>query len=148
MKKNKVKKLIGRTDIVDFPELNLFGIDIKIDSGAYTSSFHCHSIVEEQGVLKCQFLDPKHPKYHEKELEFKEYTQKNVKSSNGVSEKRFIIKTKILIFKKKYSIQLSLTERGTMRFPVLLGRKFLSGKFVVDTSRSNLSFNNTIIKFS
>jgi hypothetical protein len=141
-----MKILLGRTDIVDFPKLELFKIDIKVDSGAYTSSFHCHSIQEEKGVLKCQFLDPKHEKYHEKYFTFTEFTQKMVKSSNGIIENRYLIKTEILIFSEIHSIELSLTERGSMKFPVLLGRKFLSKKFMVDTSKKNLSFKNRIIK--
>ena len=146
MKKNNLKTLIGRKDVVDFPKLALFGIDIKIDSGAYTSSFHCHSIQEENNVLKCQFLDPKHEKYHEKYFTFKEFTQKRIKSSNGITENRYLIKTEILIFNEIYPIELSLTERGSMKFPVLLGRKFLSKKFIVDTSKKNLSFKNIIIE--
>lgn len=146
MKKTNVKTLLGRTDIVDFPKLELFNIDIKIDSGAFTSSFHCHSIQEEDGILKCQFLDPKHEKYHEKYFIFTEFTQKKIKSSNGIIENRYLIKTEILIFNEIHSIELSLTERGSMKFPVLLGRKFLSKKFMVDTSKKNLSFKNIIIK--
>ncbi len=141
-----MKILLGRTDIVDFPKLELFDIDIKVDSGAYTSSFHCHSIQAENDVLKCQFLDPKHEKYHEKYFTFTEFTQKKVKSSNGIIENRYLIKTEILIFNEIHSIELSLTERGSMKFPVLLGRKFLSKKFMVDTSKKNLSFKNRIIK--
>ncbi len=146
MKKTNVKTLLGRTDIVDFPKLELFNIDIKVDSGAYTSSFHCHSIQEENKVLKCQFLDPKHEKYHEKYFTFTEFTQKKVKSSNGITENRYLIKTEILIFNEIHTIELSLTERGSMKFPVLLGRKFLSKKFIVDTAKNNLSFKNIIIK--
>ena len=146
MKKSNIKTLIGRTDIVDFPKLELFDIDIKVDSGANTSSFHCHSIEEENKVLKCQFLDPKHEKYHEKYFIFEEFTQKMVKSSNGIAENRYLIKTEILIFNEIHSIELSLTERGSMKFPVLLGRKFLSKKFMVDTAKKNLSFKNIEIK--
>lgn len=146
MKKNSIKTLIGRTDIVDFPKLELFNIDVKVDSGAYTSSFHCHSIQEENNSLKCQFLDPKHEKYHEKYFKFTEFTRKKVKSSNGITENRYLIKTEILIFNEIHSIELSLTERGSMKFPVLLGRKFLSKKFMVDTAKKNLSFKNITIK--
>ena len=146
MKKSNIKTLIGRTDIVDFPILELFDIDIKVDSGANTSSFHCHSIEEENKVLKCQFLDPKHEKYHEKYFIFDEFTQKMVKSSNGIAENRYLIKTEILIFNEMHPIELTLTERGSMKFPVLLGRKFLSKKFMVDTSKKNLSFKNIVIK--
>lgn len=146
MKKNNIKTLIGRTDIVDFPKLELFDIDIKVDSGANTSSFHCHSIQEENKVLKCQFLDPKHEKYHEKYFIFKDFTQKMIKSSNGITENRYLIKTEILIFNEIHPIELTLTERGSMKFPVLLGRKFLSKKFMVDTAKKNLSFKNIVIK--
>jgi hypothetical protein len=146
LKKSNIKTLIGRTDIVDFPKLELFDIDIKVDSGANTSSFHCHSIQEENNVLKCQFLDPKHEKYHEKYFIFDEFTQKMIKSSNGIAENRYLIKTEILIFNEIYPIELTLTERGSMKFPVLLGRKFLSKKFMVDTAKKNLSFKKIVIK--
>jgi hypothetical protein len=141
-----MKTLIGRTDITDFPKLNLFGIDIKIDTGAYTSSIHCHSIKEENNQLKCLFLDPKHEKYHQKTLIFNDYKQKKVKSSNGISQKRYVIKTEIVLFNKIRTIELTLTERGSMRFPVLVGRKFLSKRFIVDSSKKNLSFNKIITK--
>jgi len=147
LKKNSTKTLLGRTDVVDFPKLNLFDIDIKIDSGAYTSSIHCHHIELENNVLKCQFLDPKHQKFHQKILTFDDFKHKKVKSSNGITEERYLIKTEILIFNEIRSIELTLTERGSMRFPVLLGRKFLSRKFIIDTSKKNLSLNNIITKF-
>ena len=146
MKKKSTKTLLGRSDVVNFPLLEMKDIPIKVDTGAYTSSFHCHSIVEEEHVLICEFLDPLHNKYVKRKFTFDEYKQKNVKSSNGKMEERYFIKTKISIFKKRYSIDLSLTERGSMRFPVLIGRKFLSGKFIVDTSKANLSYDGIIIK--
>ncbi|MEZ5009921.1 MAG: RimK/LysX family protein [Chitinophagales bacterium] len=137
-----MKTVIGRSDIVDFPKLNLFGIDIKIDTGAYTSSFHCHNIEVKDGVLMCQFLDPDHEKYHEKVFKFKEFREKMVKSSNGMQELRYFIKTEVVIFNETYPIKLSLTERGSMKYPVLIGRKFLTDKFIVDTSKRNLSIKN------
>ena len=78
-KRTRTKKLIGRTDIVNFPLLELKGISIKVDSGAYTSSFHCHHIVEENNILTCEFLDPEHDKYVQREFTFEEYKKKNVK---------------------------------------------------------------------
>jgi hypothetical protein len=67
-----------------------------------------------------------------------------VKSSNGIVETRFTIKTEILIFNKIEEIELTLTERGSMKYPVLLGRKFLSKKFIVDTAKKNLSFKKKL----
>lgn len=133
--------------MADFPKLHLVDIDVKIDTGAYTSSFHCHHIEMENHILKCQFLDPDHHKFKENYFEFTEFSQKKVKSSNGIIESRYLIKTEILIFGEIFSIDLTLTERGSMRFPVLLGRKFLSKKFIINTARKNLSYKNKIIKY-
>ncbi|HDR52831.1 MAG TPA: peptidase, partial [Mariniphaga anaerophila] len=70
---------------------------------------------------------------------------RRVKSSNGQVEERISIKTEIALFEKNYPIELTLTERTDMRHPVLLGRKFISKKFFIDTSRKNLSFAGRFI---
>ena len=142
--------VIGRKDTADFPQMELEDISVKTDSGAYTSSFHCHQIefFSKQGAdwVKCRFLDPLHPQYHEKEFVFRVYKIRNVKSSNGQVEQRIAIKTEINLFSNTYPIELTLTERADMKNPVLLGRKFLSKKFLIDTSRKNLSYKGRIIK--
>lgn len=139
----KTRIIIGRQDVADFPKLNLLELPVKIDSGAYTSSLHCHNIEEfiENGVkkIKCNFLDPEHEKYHEKEFIFDNFKKRKVKSSNGIVETRYSITTEIILFKTNYPIELTLTERGSMRFSVLLGRKFLSKKFIINTAIKNLS---------
>jgi hypothetical protein len=144
--------IIGRKDIADFEKLNLFGIEVKIDSGAYTSSFHCHKIelIKKDGkeIIRCNFLDPCHPQYHEKEFCFASFEMRKVRSSNGMVQERYSIFTEITIFKKKFPIELTLTERPDMKHPVLLGRKFTSRKFLIDTSRKNLSFNEKIIEIN
>lgn len=138
-----MKITIGREDKADFPEFHLEDIDIKIDSGAYTSSIHCTQIKEvlENGkkLLKFTLLDPTHTLYNHKEFTSYDYNSKWVKSSNGISEERFRIYTEIVIFNKKFPIYLTLTERKDMKFPVLIGRKFLNKKFVIDTIKKNLS---------
>lgn len=135
-----MKNLIGRIDKADFPLLNLKDIEIKIDTGAYTSSIHCKNMKVEDNYLKCNFLDEEHPSYHEKEIIFDEYDVKVVKSSNGQSEARYRIQTEIILFGIKHSIYLTLSDREEMRYPVLLGRKFISKKYMVDINKTNLSF--------
>jgi hypothetical protein len=138
-----MKITIGRTDKADFPELSLSEIDLKIDSGAYTSSIHCSNInkitVNGASLIQFTLLDPEHPFYNNKEFTFKNYASKIVKSSNGASEMRFMILTEIFIFNKNFPIYLTLSERKDMKFPILLGRKFLNKKFVIDTTMKNLS---------
>jgi hypothetical protein len=138
-----MKITIGRSDKADFPELLLSEIDLKVDSGAYTSSIHCSNIkevtVDGESLIQFTLLDPEHPFYNNKEFSSKNYASKIVKSSNGISEMRFMIHTEIIIFNKKFPIYLTLSERKDMKFPILLGRKFLNKKFVIDTVKKNLS---------
>ena len=140
----KKKITIGRKDKANFPELDLKDIDIKIDTGAYTSAIHCHKIEkkEKEGreVVVFSLLDPSHPQYNLQEFVSEKYKEKHIKNSFGMSEKRFVIQTDILLFGKKHLIELSLSERGEMKFPILIGRRFLMGKFIVDPSKYDLSY--------
>ncbi len=136
-------KIIGRIDKADFPELNLQNIDIKVDTGAFTSSIHTHDVkeIELNGDKHIEFklLDPSHPNYEDKIFKVKSYEVKTLKSSFGNIEQRFIIKTTMVIFDQEYPIEMSLSDRSDMKFPVLLGRKFLNKRFIVDTSLKNVS---------
>lgn len=137
-------KVIGRTDKADFPELSLVNINIKIDTGAFTSSIHSHNIKEviingEQYIV-FQILDPSHPKYKNEEYKTKRFTKKIVKNSFGGSEQRFVIQTKIILFGEEHPIHLSLSERSDMKYPILIGRRLLNKRFTVDPSKKNISF--------
>jgi len=139
---------IGRKDKGDFPKLGLKSIDIKIDTGAYTSAIHCHKIslkkIDGEEFLTFTLLDPSHKQYNNKELSTSDFKVKRVKSSFGSSEKRFVIKTNIRLFGKTHPIELSLSERGEMRFPILIGRKYLMGKFIVNPSKYDLSYKRKL----
>lgn len=135
-----MKRNIGRIDKADFPLLHLIDIEVKIDTGAYTSSIHCKNVKIVDNYLKCTFLDEAHPNYHEKEIIFDKYDVRDVKSSNGQMETRYRILTEIILFEQTYPIFLTLSDRLEMRYPVLLGRKFLSKKFNVDINKTNISF--------
>ena len=137
---------IGRIDKADFPEFKLSDINIKVDTGAHTSTIHCHHIkevaVDGKNHIEFQLLDPTHPEYKDQLFKTKHYIKKRVKNSFGKSEQRFVIKTNILIFKEEYPIELSLSERSDMKFPILIGRKLLNRRFIVDVSKFNLSFKS------
>lgn len=139
-------KVIGRLESVDFPEWDLYDIEAKIDTGAYTSSLHCHHIspVTRGGekYVKFNLLDPSHETYNDKLFELPIHRKKVVKSSNGTREERFVVKTKIRILDMLLTAQLSLTDRSEMRYPVLIGRKLINGRFLVDVSQKHLSKQN------
>lgn len=144
MMKKREKRLIGRADKADFPQLELKNIDVKIDTGAYTGSIHCEHIeqIEVEGKRKIRFrlLDKTHPEYNHMEFEYSNYRQKRVKNSFGASEKRFVIETLIVLFGEAFLTEFTLSERGEMKYPVLIGRKLLNRNFIVDTAKTNTSF--------
>lgn len=139
MKKQRSKNLIGRREQVDFPDLGIFGITAKIDTGAYTTAVHCHDIHVKDGVLHFKLLDPGHPEYNEQNHSSQDFSQKDIRNSFGESERRYLIRTRVQMGKRIVKSLISLTNRGTMRYPVLIGRKFLKGRFVVDVSKLNLA---------
>jgi len=135
------KKIIGRRELVDFPGLDLFAVDAKIDTGAYTSSIHCKDVsaAEKKDGLYVTFtvLDEKHPQFSEKPITSPVSRVKNVKNSFGQVEERYCIITQIMLFDQLYETELSLADRSLMDYPVLLGRKALQKRFLVDVSRVN-----------
>ena len=138
------KIVIGRLDKADFPILELQNIEVKIDTGAFTSAIHCHNVeeIERNGKQAIRFylLDPTHPEYNNKELILYEPNIKKIKSSNGSSEERYAIETEIILFGQIYKTEFTLADRTEMKYPVLLGRKLLSDIFLVDVSKSYLSY--------
>jgi len=136
-KKNKI--IIGRYDVIDLPELDIYEITAKIDTGAYTSAIHC-SRIKLQKENDIEYLIFKIPGSHQKKMfRVSDFKLKNIKSSSGHSETRFVIKTKVLLFGKVIKTEFSLANRSEMKFPVLLGRKLLKDRFIVDVSEINLS---------
>lgn len=144
------KKTIGRFDRADFPKLGLEGLKVKVDTGAYTSSLHATAIRERmyKGAKHLYFrpLGPEHPSYTAKSYRVADYTKKEVKSSSGNKELRYFIETEITLFGQVYPVVISLTDRSSMRAPVLLGRRLIRNNFIVDVTRSNLSLKKRIKK--
>jgi hypothetical protein len=142
MKKEKIT--IGRLDYADLPDLGLKDIRIKIDTGAYTSSLHCKKmkIKVEEGIQWLSFKIQGSSKTGVKAEVFKtkDFTTKEIKSSNGQIQKRHVIKTRIKLYGKYYKTEFSLTDRSSMKNPILIGRKLLSKKFIVDVSQKDLSY--------
>lgn len=135
-------KTIGRKEKITLPELGLNLLWAKIDTGAYTSSLHAEEIREEElegkSVLKFQILMPKHSKFTGKTLVFEKFREKKVKNSFGQTEIRYLIETKLQLAGETFRAEFTLSDRSSMKNSVLLGRKILRGKFLVDVSKTNL----------
>jgi hypothetical protein len=135
-----MQKILGRYDRVDLPELGLNDIHAKIDTGAYTCSLHCHRAEVVDGNLEFILLDEEHPEFTGMKFMFKQFEKRDIKNSFGEVEKRFIITTSIRIFNEEIITEFSLSNRGSLKFPILIGRKILRDRFLIDVKNKNLSF--------
>lgn len=163
------KQLIGMTDLVDFPDLDLFEVGAKIDTGAYTSALHCKDVrlVRTGDCARLSFRlvypgtavpgtgpAPALPVregsvdsvdhdgvVNERSRRFysADFTQRVIRNSFGVAEKRYVIRTRIVLFGRVIRAEFTLADRERMRYPVLLGRKLLRNRFIVDVTQKNLS---------
>lgn len=129
----KIKLLIGRKEQADLPSFGLTNQLVKVDTGAYTSSIHVVSAKIQDGVLAVQFSE-QDPHI----IEFDSWQTKKVRSSNGFMDERYAVKGSIKLGEKTYKTFFTLTSRSRMRYPILLGRKFLNNRFIVDTSKVNV----------
>ncbi|EKB48576.1 ATP-dependent zinc protease family protein [Cecembia lonarensis] len=138
-----MKKTIGRKEKISIPSWGLKEVMAKVDTGAYTSSIHCSFWEEKeengQKVLYFTVLDPTYKKFNGELLHTVDFTRKKVRNSFGQEEIRYKVSTKVLMFGEDFEAEFTLTDRAKMRSPVLLGRKLLQGRFIVDVQEINLS---------
>ena len=134
------KKIVGSVEVISILDLELFDLDAKIDTVADSNALHCDDIYIDQGkYVHFRLVDEVHPSYHDKKMILPLYKLKKVRSSNGELQLRPSIKVDVMFFGKKYKAVISLTNRADMKYPMLIGRKFLSGRFLVDVSQEYLA---------
>jgi hypothetical protein len=137
------KKIIGRKEKISLPAMGLKLVWAKIDTGAYTSSLHAEHIREEdrdgRKVLCFEVLMPEHKSFTGQTLIFDKYREKKVKNSFGQTETRFLVETKIRMAGEAFSAEFTLSDRSSMKNSILLGRKILQDKFLVDVNGIDLS---------
>ncbi len=127
------KKIIGSFERVDFPKFGAHDLVAKIDTGAYAGAiFATHIRVENKKLYFWPFNNP------DQECSTATFHSHWVRSSNGIKTDRYFIDTSIMLLGQEYLMTVSLADRSSMKYPILIGRKFLSDNgFVVDVSKDN-----------
>ncbi len=125
---------IGRIEKISFPELGLLSVDAKIDTGAYGTAIHANGIRVKNDQLSFWIDSPSNRVYFDK------YKVIEVRNSFGKKQKRYSIMTRVIVGGSTYKIFISLTNRSDMKYPVLIGRRFLyKFNYIVDVRKKHIN---------
>lgn len=140
MRKKEFKLDIGWQEWVSLPTLKIPVIKAKIDTGAQTSSLHAFDIkeVKKDGSDFVSFKV--HPLQKNNAIEISCLApiidRRRVMSSNGHAEKRYVIKSTLILGSNTWEIELTLSNRDPLHFRMLLGRQALVSKVTIDPSKT------------
>jgi hypothetical protein len=128
---------IGWVECVDLPDLGLSNIKAKIDTGAATSSIHATRVnpLIIDGQLFVEFWFRAHRGEPARKYRAPGVEQRRIKSSNGAIELRYVIETTMMLGSVRWKGHMTLANRNTMNFPLLIGRRALRRGFRVDCTR-------------
>ena len=134
------KKRIGWREWVRLPELYDGRIKAKIDSGARTSAIHAFKVIPftKDGTAFVRFFV--HPVQRRRKPEIacvaRVIDQRRITDSGGNSQERYVIRTTLKLGAVLRPIELTLSNRDSMGFRLLIGRQAIRGRYVIDPGRS------------
>ena len=128
---------IGWCELVDLPELGLMDMHAKVDTGAHTSSLHATRVkqFDRDGEQWVRFRSPRSVGHDPQDCEARLIGKRQVTSSNGQKQDRYVIETSMRLGPLEWRAQISLANRATMAFPVLVGRRALRRGFLVNSGK-------------
>lgn len=138
----KQKLVVGWKEWVSLPELGIPLVEAKLDTGAKTSALHAFELdtFETPDGLHLRF--GLHPDRHSDsgpiQCHARVVEQRMVSDSGGHRELRWVIRTPLLIGGRLWPIEVTLTNRETMAYRMLLGREALRGRMLVDAEYAHL----------
>ena len=133
---HEAKVVVGSEEWCSFPSLSIPAIRARVDSGAKTSSIHAFNIqsFSRNGQRWVSF--EVHPIQNDRKTtircESPVVDRRYVRSSSGTSEKRYVISAPLQVGGDIWEIELTLSNRDSMGYRMLLGRQAMSGRMLVD----------------
>lgn len=129
-----MRVVVGRVERVNFPQFDVVGVPAKIDTGAYRSSIWASNVAEADGVLTFTLLAAGSEWYSGKQYTTKRFEKVEVENSFGHKQERYSVYIKIKMGPKIVNTNFTLSDRSMKIYPVLIGRKLLKGRYVVDVA--------------
>lgn len=130
------KMMVGSLEECDLPELHIFSLNMRVDTGAKTSSLHVDNIQLEEREGDDWVSFDIHPDIHNVTRHVRRAAKvketRLIKSSNAEKEKRYVIETTICMGSRNWPIEVTLTDRSNMTYLMLLGREAMMGRLIVD----------------
>ena len=137
------RRVLGWREWVSLPCLGIATIKAKLDTGAKTSALHAwdlsHHTVDGRPWLRFRVSSKQRNKDTSVECEAPISDERWVTNSSGMGERRYIITTDLKIGPSSWPIELSLTDRGGMEFPMIIGREAMRERLLVDPMASYLA---------
>ena len=134
-----IKQNIGWKEWCQLPELNIPVIKAKIDTGARTSALHASHIIPFQKngdtYVRFRVYPIQNTRKIMRTCEAKVIDYRTVKNSGGQTENRYVIQTPIILGKKTWLIDITLTNRSLLRFRMLIGRQAIKTGFLLDPGK-------------
>lgn len=140
IKEDNLVKIIGSTEYVDIASYK--NIPAKIDTGADSSSIWAsHIRVAKDGILKFRLFGEGSPFYSGKVIKRKDFKVAVIRSASGHEQIRYRTHLSTKLAGRKIRILFTLSDRQKNNFPVLIGRRSISGKFIVDVSKNHTNIH-------
>jgi len=141
------KLIVGSLEICDLPELGIYNLQIRVDTGAKTSSLHVDNLTCFTKGGKPWVRFDIHPDVHNVDSIIKCSSSlrdiRRIKSSNGESQERYVIKTQIKFGEQAWPIEITLTDRSDMSNLMLFGREGMGNRLLVDPSETFILSNTS-----
>ena len=142
MTDHKNKLILGALEVCNLPKLQITNLHVRVDTGAKTSSLHVDNIETETRNEETWVSFDIHPDIHNVERVVRRSSilkeTRLIKSSNAAKEQRYVIETPISMGDRTWLIEVTLTDRSSMSYLMLLGRQAMLDNVLVDPSKEYL----------